>query len=118
MRDGRTEGALGLGPLDVHVDPLVVTAEAGEGVDVLLSDLAPLAGPDLLAEEVAEPVHAVCRDLSHRRGRVAGKQERRAGARPSRKTDLTRSLTRRPPTGSRPDPAACTSGARHRPSRP
>ena len=44
--DRRPEGALGLRPLDVDVDPLVVAGELGEGVDVLLGDGAPLARAD------------------------------------------------------------------------
>src|SRR2546421_7809775 len=105
MRDGRTERAVGLGALDVHVDPLVVTAQAGEAVDVVLGDLAPAARTDLLAEEATEPVHAVCRDLSHRRGRVPRKAERRARAPPSWKPMLIPRPTQRRWRGKRPLPS-------------
>src|SRR5205085_1070680 len=68
MSDGRTEGALPLGTLHVHVYPLVAPAEAGKGVDVLLGDLAPLARPDLAAEELPQPVDPVRHCLRHGRG--------------------------------------------------
>src|SRR5436305_3843302 len=63
--DGRPEGALGLGALDVDVDPLVVTREPREQVDVLLGDLAPVGGPDLLADEAPELLDPVGGDERH-----------------------------------------------------
>src|SRR4051794_8496995 len=49
VTDRAAEGALGLGALDVHVDPLVVAGGVGEGVDPLLGHLEPVAGAQLLA---------------------------------------------------------------------
>ncbi len=57
--DRDAEGALGLRPLDVDVDPLVVAGELGEQVDVLLGDLAPLARADLLCRSA--PSRRRCR---------------------------------------------------------
>ena len=62
MGDRGAEGALGLGALDVDVDPLVVAGELGELVDVLLGDRAPLARADRLPDEPADLVYAVNRD--------------------------------------------------------
>src|SRR3954468_24196339 len=49
VRHRRAEWALGLGPLDIDVDPLVVAGEVGEGVDHLLGHFAPLARANRLA---------------------------------------------------------------------
>jgi hypothetical protein len=54
VSDGRAERALLLGALDVDVNPLVIAGEPGECVDVLLGDLAPLAGPDRLPDQCLE----------------------------------------------------------------
>ena len=54
MGDGAAEGALGLGPLDVDVDPLVVAGGLGEQVDLLLRDLDVVAVAEVLAHELAE----------------------------------------------------------------
>src|SRR4029079_6055162 len=51
--------ALVLGTLDVHVDPLVVARDVGELVDVVLADLAPVAGPEGLPDELLELVDSV-----------------------------------------------------------
>ena len=64
--DRRAEGALGLGPLDVDVDPLVVAGELGEGVDVGLGDRAPLARADLLADQRLHPLDSLYLDGCHR----------------------------------------------------
>ena len=65
MRDGRTEGALRLGPLDVHVDPLVVAGQTGERVDVLLRDSPPVRRADGLPDQRPELLDAVDGDLGH-----------------------------------------------------
>ena len=52
MGDRGAERALGLGPLDVDVDPLIVVGELGKRVDHLLGDLAPLARAELLPDEL------------------------------------------------------------------
>jgi hypothetical protein len=52
--DRGAEGALGLGPLDVDVDPLVVAGELGEGVDVGLGDLAPLTSTAAIAASLGD----------------------------------------------------------------
>ena len=57
--DGAAERTLVLCPLDVDVDPLVVAGEVGEGVDVVLGDLAPLARPDLLADQLLDALDAL-----------------------------------------------------------
>ena len=88
MRDGRTERALGLGALDVDVDPLVVAAQAGEGIDVILGDLAPGAGADLAAEKLLEPLDSVRGCLRHAGGSVPRNVERRA-RRPASRQYLT-----------------------------
>src|SRR5215217_4639540 len=62
VRDRRAEGAVGLGTLDIDVDPLVVAGELGELVDVRLGDLAPLARADHLPDEPADLIYAVDRD--------------------------------------------------------
>src|SRR5262249_52374859 len=54
--DRRPERALLLRPLDVDMDPLVIAGEAGEGVDVLLGDGAPLTRADLLAQHRLHPL--------------------------------------------------------------
>src|SRR3954451_22873225 len=64
--DRRAEGALRLGALDVDVDPLVVAGEAGEGVDVLLGDAAPLARADLLPEQGPHALDPLYLDGCHR----------------------------------------------------
>ncbi|HEY1457843.1 MAG TPA: hypothetical protein VGF15_04930 [Solirubrobacteraceae bacterium] len=51
--DRRPEGTLGLGALDVGVDPLVIAGQIGELVDHLLCDLAPLArAHDLIGQRL------------------------------------------------------------------
>ena len=65
MGDRRAEGALALGPLDVDVDPLVIAGDAGEGVDVLLGDGAPIRGTDLPADQLAHALDAVDLDSRH-----------------------------------------------------
>jgi hypothetical protein len=64
--DRGAERALVLGALDIDMDPLMVAAQIGEGVDVLLADLAPLARPDLLAEQRLQPFNSL--DLNRRHG--------------------------------------------------
>jgi hypothetical protein len=51
--------AIVLGPLGVDVDPLVIAAELGEGVDVGLGDRAPIARADLLADHRLHPVNTL-----------------------------------------------------------
>ena len=67
MGDRGAEGALGLGPLDVDVDPLVVAGELGEGVDVGLGDGAPLARADLLTDQRLHSLDSLYLDRCHRR---------------------------------------------------
>ena len=67
MGDGCAKGALLFRSLDVDVDPLVVAGEAREGVDVLLSHLAPLAGPDRLSHQRLEPLNPIHLDRGHGR---------------------------------------------------
>jgi hypothetical protein len=52
--DRPAEGALGRGPLDVDVDPLVVAGGVGEEVHPLLGDLHVVAVAEVLAEELLE----------------------------------------------------------------
>src|SRR4051812_18865778 len=66
VRDRGAEGAFGLRPLGVDVDPLVVARDLGEGVDQVLGDLAPVARPDLLADQLLELIDAVRGDVCHR----------------------------------------------------
>src|ERR1044072_5415782 len=82
--DRGAEGALVLRLLAVDVDPLVVTGELGEGVDVRLRDRTPLARPDLLPEQRLHPLHALNLYGCHRAGslersgaRCGGKWQRR-----------------------------------------
>ena len=58
------EGALGFGPLNVDVDPLVIAGELGESVDVLLGDRAPITRADLLADQLLHSLDAL--DLNGR----------------------------------------------------
>ena len=51
MRDRRAVGTLGLGPLDVDVDPLVVAGDVGEVVDALLVDVQPFADAEFGADQ-------------------------------------------------------------------
>ncbi len=55
MGDGAAEGALGVGPLDVDVDPLVVAGGVGEQVHPLLGDLHVVAVAEVLPDELLEP---------------------------------------------------------------
>src|SRR6476646_200767 len=57
--DGGAVGALGLRPLGVDVDPLVVAGELGEGVDVGLGDRPPPGRADLLADQRLHPLDHV-----------------------------------------------------------
>src|SRR3954447_2030518 len=65
VRDRAAVGALGLGPLDVDVDPLVVTGGVGEEVDRVLGHLVPVARSQLLAHEAGQLRHG------RRRGHAA-----------------------------------------------
>lgn len=67
MGDRGAKGALGLGALDVNVDPLVVAGEVGKGVDVLLGDRAPLARADLLPDQSPHALDTLYLDACHRR---------------------------------------------------
>ena len=53
--DRAAEGALGVGPLDVDVDPLVVAGGVGEQVHPLLGDLHVVAVAEVLSHELLEP---------------------------------------------------------------
>ena len=58
--DGTAEGALGVRPLHVDVDPLVVAGRVGEQVHPLLGDLHVVAVAEVLPDELLElgdPVH-------------------------------------------------------------
>src|SRR6516164_2959493 len=59
VRDGRPEGRLAGGAVDVRVDPLVIASDVREGVDLLLRDRVPVADRDLLAHEPAERLDAL-----------------------------------------------------------
>ena len=59
MRDRPSERAVGLRPLNVDVDPLVIAGYLGELVDELLGHLAPVAGADRLAYELSQLVDSV-----------------------------------------------------------
>ncbi len=67
MGDRGAEGALGLGPINVDVDPLVIAGEIGEGIDVLLSDRAPLTRADLLPDQSLHALDTLYLDARHRR---------------------------------------------------
>src|SRR2546423_14235780 len=73
MSDGRTERALGLRPLHVDMDPLVVAAQTGKRVDVVLGHLAPVAPADRLAQKAAEPLDSLGCRLRPGRGSVTPK---------------------------------------------
>ena len=51
MRDGLAAGHLGLGALDIDVDPLEIPGRLGEQIDLLLADVDPLADADLVADQ-------------------------------------------------------------------
>ena len=54
----RAEGTA-LGPLGVHVDPLVVAGGLGEQVDLVLVDAVPLAVAEVLPDQIVEFVDAL-----------------------------------------------------------
>src|SRR4051794_18565963 len=54
----RTERS-GLGPFGIDVDPLVVTGQRRERLDVVLPDRPPAADADLLADAFSQPLEAV-----------------------------------------------------------
>ena len=66
MGDRAAEGALGLAPLDVHMDPLVIAGDVGECVDHVLADFelgSELA--ELFGGESVDGVDVVERDGGH-----------------------------------------------------
>ena len=62
VRDGRAIGALGLGPLDVNVNPLVIAGDLGEVVDPLLIDDQPITHSEFLTGQCLRVVDG-CDDL-------------------------------------------------------
>ena len=56
MGDRTAEGALGVRPLDVDVDPLVVAGGVGEQVHPLLGDLDPVGPAEVPAGGAAQLV--------------------------------------------------------------
>src|SRR3954451_15473162 len=67
MSDSGAEWALGLGPFHIHVNPLVVARHLRKGVDQFLAHFPPVAGPDLLPDELLQLIDSVRGDLRHRR---------------------------------------------------
>src|ERR1700737_915116 len=59
MRDRCAVRALGLGLLDVDVDPLMVHRHVGEGVDAALVDVHPPADSEFLADRRHRVVHGL-----------------------------------------------------------
>src|SRR4029077_4016165 len=71
--DRRPVGALGLRPLRIDVDPLVVAGDLGEAVDQLLGDRARLARSDLLADDSLHPRDPVDLDSRHQSVHQSGR---------------------------------------------
>src|SRR3954451_22728160 len=65
VRDRRSERALGLGALDVDMDPLIVAGEIGERVDHLLGHLTPVGRADGPTLKLPKALDSVCSRDSH-----------------------------------------------------
>src|SRR5690606_34248320 len=63
--DGGTERTLLLRPLDIDVNPLVVTGQFGKCVDLPLADLTPFSRPDLPADQFHDLFRACNHESFH-----------------------------------------------------
>ena len=62
MGDRRTERALALGPLNIHMDPLEILGASGELIDPVLVDGQPFRNAEVAPDELVDRAQAITVD--------------------------------------------------------